>query len=116
MLERVPVLGFDRYEINRLGEVYNRRTGKQIKAFTHTCGYTYVSLNGGTSKVQRLHKFVALAFIPNPHGYRELNHIDGVKANNKVSNLEWCTRSYNMKHAVAMGLHRGRHKAVLNER
>lgn len=44
------------------------------------------------------------SFIDNPNGYREVNHIDGDKSNNDYTNLEWCDRSMNMKHASKLGL------------
>jgi len=51
-----------------------------------------------------VHRIVAKCFVPNPHGYLEVNHLDGVKSNNTASNLEWCTRRENNKHAFRIGL------------
>lgn len=67
-----------------------------------------------------IHTLVAMAYIDNPHGHKEVNHKDGNKHNNHVSNLEWCSRSENIRHAFAMGLNvaphgETHHKAKLTE-
>ena len=60
--------------------------------------------DGIRSKVFSVHQLVAQAFIPNPLNLPQINHIDGDKTNNKVSNLEWCTNEYNMQHSYKTGL------------
>lgn len=68
-------------------------------------GYVWVSLpRKNKFRTVLVHRLVAGMFIPNPMLYKEINHIDGNKTNNNVYNLEWCTRSQNVKHAFAMGL------------
>lgn len=59
-------------------------------------------------RVYRIHRLVAKTFIPNPdpEHFTDVNHIDGNKSNNRADNLEWCDRSYNLKHSYDIGLHK----------
>lgn len=54
--------------------------------------------NNDRVKQIKVHRLVAEAFVPNPNGYLEINHIDENKGNNRWDNLEWCTRSYNVNY------------------
>lgn len=68
-------------------------------------GYLFVSLSKQNINLGGLsHRFVAKAFIPNPENKPQVNHIDGVKTNNNVENLEWVTNQENVEHAKKMGL------------
>ncbi len=69
-------------------------------------GYKAVNLSTGDGnfKVRYIHRLVAFAFLALTEGLDEVNHIDGDKANNEVSNLEWCDRSHNVSHAFSTGL------------
>lgn len=83
----------------------NREHGSTIKASCDTAGYPTLRLSlGGVKKNYMVHRYVAQAFIPNPDNKREVNHIDGNKANNHVSNLEWVTHKENLQHAARTGL------------
>ena len=66
-------------------------------------GYLSVGIK---RKTHMVHRLVAQAFIPNPENKPFVNHIDGNKLNNDVTNLEWCTCAENNAHARATGLHR----------
>ena len=68
-------------------------------------GYYQLGLsNKGQRKNVLVHRLVAIAFLPNPNNFPVVNHIDGVKTNDRVENLEWCSTSDNLKHAYKTGL------------
>lgn len=93
------------YEVSNTGLIRNKKTDKILKSQIDRCGYERVRLSVNNKKSSvRLHRAVALTFIPNPHLKEQVNHIDGIKINNYVDNLEWCTNSENQEHANRIGL------------
>lgn len=67
-----------------------------IKPRVNRFGYFYLTLYRNSIKWSaRVHKLVAHAFVPNPHNYQCVNHIDENKLNNRADNLEWCSKEYN---------------------
>lgn len=106
MTEWRPISGHPKYEVSEFGDVRNAMTGVTLKP-QYSNGYLHVTLCGVNGHHQKsVHRIVATEFIDNPLGYNTVNHIDGVKTNNRVDNLEWCTQSDNMKHAYRTGLQR----------
>lgn len=92
------------YYVTPQGHVENSKHHR-IKPFNNGRGYLCVSLNHqGIRKNFYVHRLVAIYFIPNPKGLPEVNHIDGNKENNDVSNLEWISQKGNMQHAARTGL------------
>lgn len=93
------------YSVSSLGDVYSAYTEKILKPFPNNNGYLTVDLFHNTVKERvAIHRMVAVAFIDNPENKEFVNHIDGNKQNNCVSNLEWVTPSENSIHAVLTGL------------
>jgi hypothetical protein len=92
------------YEASNLGRVRNA-DGLILKQHINTHGYLQCNLSkNNVKKAFRIHRIIADSFIPNPKRKEQVNHLDGVKTNNYVNNLEWCTRIENMRHANENGL------------
>lgn len=101
-----PIKDFDKYLVSEDGKVYSLKSKRYLSINKNkNVEYYQVSLwknNVGYHKY--VHRLVAEAFIPNPDNLLEVNHIDGNRLNNHVSNLEWCSRTGNAQHAVDTGL------------
>ena len=86
-----------------------------MKPYKNHKGYLKVGLmKDGVYRKYRVHRLVAEAFIPNPNGCPEVNHIDGNKANNSFSNLEWVTSIQNQEHEIKMKQRFGGAKCYYN--
>lgn len=93
------------FAISNYGRLMNITSGELISQRCDAKGYKIVTLYIGHTKQYRVHKLVAMHFIPNPENKPFVNHINGNKQDNCVLNLEWCTAKENMRHAVDTGLH-----------
>lgn len=79
--------------------------GKVLKQYHHKNGYMYVGISYKGKKISlRVHRIVATCFLPNPNNLPQINHKDCNRANNNVSNLEWCTAQYNMNYKEKYGI------------
>lgn len=100
------------YQISNYGKVmslnYNHtKQNRELLTNENTDGYLSVALcKNNKIKRYRINRLVAQAFIPNPNNKPQVNHIDGNKKNNFISNLEWCTASENQIHSYKNGLHK----------
>lgn len=95
------------YAVTKEGKVFSFKWGKvrELTISKSRNGYSRVHLNiDCKDKSAYVHRLVAEAYIPNPHNLPQVNHKDGNKDNNNVSNLEWCTAQYNVQHALNIGL------------
>lgn len=99
------VPGYDKYYISNYGRVKNldyKRSGREVIMLPGRIrnGYIVVVLSqNAVRKTYLLHRLVAEAFIPNPNNNPQVNHKDGDKTNNHISNLEWVTRKENVRHS-----------------
>ena len=120
------IIGYENeYQINQFGEIRTLKDSPKLKKYdvlkpqiSKRNGYVYQMLyKNGKEKLLRVHRLVAMAFLPNPNNLPQVNHKDGNKQNNSVDNLEWCEQSDNMKHAYKNGLQipsENQRKAIIN--
>jgi len=105
-VKEIPIIGYEGlYTINTNGEIFSLDywTTKQKKkraAPNDLHGYPRIGLsNNAKRKYFIVHRLVAIHFIPNPENKKCVNHKNGIKTDNRVENLEWCTHSENEKHS-----------------
>lgn len=92
------------YEVSNLGRL--RRNCRLIRTRLDRYGYEIATLwVDGKQLTRKIHRLVAIAFIENPNNLETVNHIDGIKLNNNVNNLEWRSVADNHRHAFDVGLH-----------
>lgn len=95
----------DIHEVSNTGKVRNKLLGKILVTGLDKRGYPRIRISiNGLKKSLRIHRLVAIHFIPNPQNKSQVNHIDGNKLNNNDWNLEWNTNSENQLHAIRTGL------------
>jgi len=113
IIKSIP--GFSKYSASTDGNLFSKRRKLKInpkKSDKKECsnGYrrTYLKRDDGVNQTVYVARLIALTFIPNPKNLPQINHINGVKWDDRVENLEWCTPSQNIRHAFRVGLCKSR--------
>lgn len=93
------------YAVTSCGKIWSYKSNKFLKLKDQRQGYKLVILtHDGVQRTLQVHRLVANTYLSNPNNYPCINHKNGIKEDNRVQNLEWCTYSQNMQHAYATGL------------
>ena len=95
---------FPRYLISNKGRIKILSTLEDKKVFIKDDGYIATTLGNGKQSYKYVHRLVAEAFIKNKHNKPQVNHINGIKGDNRAENLEWMTPAENIRHAIDTGL------------
>ena len=109
------ISGFSRYKASSDGEIYTPnwkggKTGKVMKPALDSNGYMRTMLvdDEGKTKTIKVHRIIAQTFNANPDGLKEVNHLNGNKADNRSCNLEWVSHQQNIRHSFDFGLQNNR--------
>lgn len=105
-IDLFEIPNYRNYLISQDGEIWTIASNKFMKLKKNKYGYMCLSIKNdlGKTKTISAHRLVAISLIPNPENKPQVNHINGIKHDNRIENLEWCTRSENSQHAIKTGL------------
>ena len=111
-----------RYSISRDGTLYSHLRNKILSPCYDSGGYLHIRLRkNGSGSSYKVHRLLAIQYISNPLNKSQINHINGIKDDNRLENLEWCTSQENVQHAFDTSLTVGllgesNHFSKLNEK
>lgn len=100
--EWIDIKGYEGlYKVSNTGRIFSLKTNKLMSTYTNNKGYKCIHLRkDGVIYRYKVHRLVGVAFIPNPENLPFINHKDENPSNNMVTNLEWCTASYNINYGT----------------
>jgi len=98
------------YLIYSSGLVWSKKSNKYLKAYKNTDGYHLVSI--GKKRTKKVHRLVAIHYLPNPHNLSDVDHMNRIKTDNDVSNLRWVSHCDNMNNLGKIKTNKSGHSNV----
>lgn len=92
------------YFITEDGKILNKSKNRFLKLYLNNWGYLWTKLGRKNGNGKQVHRLVAQTYVPNPENKPQVNHINGIKTDNRVENLEWVTAKENVNHSYKIGL------------
>ena len=113
VLYMVKIKGFENYFIDENGNIYDRNKKIMKSKWVDNTGYYQIVLRKDNKRHHiRIHRLVALQFLPNPDNLPQVNHKDGNKLNNNVDNLEWVDNKTNTQHGYDNGCYHTKKRRI----
>ena len=104
----IDIKDFPNYSIDREGNIYSKKLDRYKAIQSDKDGYRVVTLTyNKLRKTLKIHRLLAIHFLPNTEGKLFVNHRNGIKDDNRLDNLEWCTAQENVQHSYDNGLQEG---------
>src|SRR3990167_8090173 len=96
-----------RFQAEKSGRIFDSLKKRFVTQVKQTDGYLQFRFwDGVRRRAVSVHRIIASTFIPNPLQLPQVNHKNGIKTDNRIENLEWCTQSQNIRHSYSMGMHK----------
>ena len=112
-MKKMLVEGFPNYFILETGVVWSIKRNKEVKSHTHKSGYIHISLSkDGKRKSFKLHRLLAIHFIPNPDNKPTIDHINHIKTDNRLKNLRWATMKEQSENKGVYKNNKAGHKGI----
>jgi hypothetical protein len=109
----IEIEGFENYMITKEGKVWSKKSNRFLKPSVTSNGYSLIKCVRNGKKINKyVHRLMAETFLVNPENKLTVNHINGIKTDNRIENLEWATHSENVQHSFDNGMSKSKNRKL----